>query len=112
MVYRRWMLSLGFIALGACVHRAPSGSDVAATVRAHPSVRIERRDGATVRLNAASVVGDSVVGTSDGTRVAIALSDVARADTPGSEARRVAQGVGILLAPIALVVVALTVATH
>ena len=112
VVARGVALALGLLALAACVHRAPSGDDVAATVSAHPDIRIERRDGSTVRLQRASIVGDSVVGMSDGTRVPIALADVARADAPGSTARRGAEGMAILFAPLALVVAALVVATH
>ena len=115
MAWRRLMVTRGValsLALGACVHRAPSGDDIAATVRAHPDVRVERRDGSTVRLQRAAVVGDSVVGTADSTRVAIALGDVARVDTPGSTARRAGEGMAILFAPLALVVAAFVVAGH
>ena len=111
IVTRDALLALSLAALSACVHHATAG-DVAATVREHPAVRIERRDGSTIHLERASVVGDSVIGTSGSSRVAIALSDVARADTPASTARRAGEGMVILFAPLAFVVMAFTLARH
>lgn len=111
IVTRGATLTVCLVSLSACVHHATAG-DVAATIREHPAVRIERRDGTTIHLERASVVGDSVIGTSGPSRVAIALGDVARADTPASTARRAGEGMLILFAPLALVVAAFVVAGH
>ena len=98
--------ALGIALLAACTswHRSPTAAEGVARANSG-EIHVNRVDGSMLRLVNASIVGDSLVGTSpvSGARVAIPVSSVVSTETKQvSAGRTAALGGGVLIGVVAV----------
>ena len=92
---RRSLSGMIAVALTFACYGGVRGPTVATAVDQHPDLTLIRKNGSSVTLTAATIVGDSVVGSSvearneDGSprRIAVALDDIARTDPAAADSR-------------------------
>lgn len=115
---RRWLLPVlaATLALPACTTWARQSAPPAQVIASHPDalIRVTRTDHSVVTVRGATVVGDTLVGTTNDDarlRVAIPVADIETVDTRTvSGARTAGLGAGVLVAAIAVVGVAAALA--
>lgn len=104
------------IALPACTTWARQSAPPAQVVASHPDalIRVTRTDHSVVTVRGATVVGDTLVGTTNDDarlRVAIPVADVEAVDTRAvSGARTAGLGAGVFLGVLAVAGIAATIA--
>jgi len=115
---RRWLLPAlaATIALPACTSWAGQSAPPAQVVASHPDalIRVTRADHSVVTVRGATVVGDTLIGTTNDDarlRVAIPVADVEAVDTRAvSGARTAGLGAGLFLGVLAVAGIAATIA--
>jgi len=93
------------LATGACTGWRQVAVSPTALPGEPQEVRVTRPDGTRLTLTNAQIVNDSIVGSSDGQRLALPLSDVRRMAVPATSSSKRAAGLTVLggaLAALAL----------